>query len=73
MRSIATYKDDFGLAADSKWRSIDLVDTASNFTSASQGEDPSKTFLNSTTLKYAGTNEDATGFARLETLTTSSM
>lgn len=65
MRSIATYKGDFGLAADSKWRSIDLVDTASNFTSASQGEDQSKTFLNSTTLKYAGTNEDATGFARL--------
>lgn len=65
MRSIATYKDDFGLAADNKWRSIDLVDVASKITSASQGEDPSKTFLNSTTIKYAGTNEAATGFARL--------
>lgn len=65
MESIATYKGDFGLAADASWRTIDLLDTASNITSASQGDKPSKTFLNSSTIKYAGTNEAATGFARM--------
>lgn len=65
MESIATYKGDFGLVADAKWLAIDLVDTASNIKSASQGDFPSKTFLNSSTLKYAGNNEAAAGFARL--------
>lgn len=65
MESIATYKDDFGLAADSKFRSIDLLDTASNVKSESQGDKPSRTFLNSLTIKYAGTNEAATGFCRM--------
>lgn len=65
MKSIATYSGDFSLAADATWLSIDLLDTASNITAASQGDKPSKTFLNSATLKYAGNNEEATGFARL--------
>lgn len=65
MESIATYKGDFTLAADAKFLSIDLLDTASNITSSSQGEKPSKTFLNSATIKYAGNNEAATGFARM--------
>lgn len=65
MESIATYKGNFTIAADAKWLAIDLLDTASNITSASQGEKPSKTFLNSATLKYAGNNEAATGFARM--------
>lgn len=65
MESIASYKGDFALVADARWLSIDLLDTASNITSASQGEKPSKTFLNSATLKYAGNNEAATGFARM--------
>lgn len=65
MESIATYKGDFGLAADAKWLYIDLVDTASNIKSASQGDNPSKTFLNSCTLKYPGNNAAAAGFARL--------
>ena len=65
MASIATYDGDFKLAADFKFRTIDLLDTASNITSASQGEKPSKTFLNSCTIKYAGNNEEATGFARM--------
>lgn len=65
MESIATYKGDFALAADAVWLFIDILDTASNVTSASQGDKPSKTFLNSSTLKYAGNNEAATGFARM--------
>ena len=65
MESIAAYKGDFSLAADAKWKRIDILDAASNVTSASQGEYPSKTFLNSSTLKYAGNNEAATGFARM--------
>lgn len=65
MESIATYKGDFSLAADAKFIVIDILDTASNVTSASQGDKPSKTFLNSCTLKYAGNNEAAAGFARM--------
>ncbi len=65
MGKISTYDGDFSLAADSVFLRIDILDTASNVTAASQGEKPSKTFLNSSTLKYAGTNEDATGFARM--------
>ncbi len=65
MKSIAVYKGDFTLAADATFIVIDLLDTASNLTSASQGEKPSKTFLNSSTIKYAGTNEEATGFCRM--------
>lgn len=65
METLAVYKGDFGLAADSKFFKIDILDSASNVTSASQGEKPSKTFVNSTTLKYAGNNEAAAGFARM--------
>ena len=65
MESIATYKGDFALAADAKWLKIDLIDTASNISSASQGEFPSKTFINNATLKFAGNNESASGFARM--------
>lgn len=65
MESIATYKGDFTLVADAKWLAIDILDTASNVTSASQGEKRSKTFINTLTMKYAGNNEKATGFARM--------
>lgn len=65
MESIATYKGDFTLAADAVWLRIDILDTASKISSASQGDNPSKTFLNSSTLKYAGNNEAAAGFARM--------
>lgn len=65
MESIATYKGDFAIAADTKFLRIDLLDTASNIASESQGEDPSKTFVNNATIKYAGNNEAATGFARM--------
>ena len=65
MESIATYEGDFVLEADAVAKRIDILTPASNVTSASQGEKPSKTFLNSSTLKYAGNNAAAVGFARL--------
>ncbi len=65
MESIATYIEDFVLAADKKFFAIDILDTASNIKSESQGSIPSKTFINTLTLKYAGNNAAATGFCRL--------
>lgn len=65
MESIATLSGDFTLAADAKFFSIDILDTASNIKSESQGNIPSKTFLNTLTLKYAGNNAAAAGFCRL--------
>lgn len=65
MRKIATYDGDFKLAADTKFFKIDILTTASNITSASQGEFPNKSFVNTSTLKFAGVGEDATGFCRM--------
>lgn len=65
MESIGTYEGDFVLAADDVAKRIDILTSASNVTSASQGEKPSKTFQNSCTLKYAGNNAAAVGFSRL--------
>lgn len=64
MAELATYKGDFVLAADEKWRALDSLDTKSNVTSESQGDKPSRIALNKSTLKHAGTDEEATGFAR---------
>lgn len=65
MKSIATYSGDFTLAADSSFIRIDVLTLASSLKSESQGDQPSKTFLNTASLKYAGNNEAATGFCRL--------
>lgn len=65
MAAIATLEGDFGIAADAAFFSIDILDIASNIKSESQGTVPSKTFLNTLTLKYAGNNAAATGFCRL--------
>ena len=65
MGKIATYEGNFVLVADAKWRTLDVLTTASNITSASQGEKPSKTFVNSSTLKHAGTSAKVTGFCRM--------
>lgn len=64
MGELATYQGNFVLAADKKWRSLDALDAKSNVTSESQGEKPSRTSLNKSTLKHAGTDEESTGFAR---------
>lgn len=64
MGELATYKGNFVLAADKKWLSLDSLDAKSNVTSESQGDKPSRISLNKSTLKHAGTDEEATGFAR---------
>lgn len=65
MGKLATYVGDFTLAADAKFKVIDLDDSASNVACESQGEKPSKSFLNKATFKHPGKGEVATGFARL--------
>lgn len=65
MAAAATLSGNFELFADVLAIRIDLLDTASNITSASQGEKPSKTFINTLTLKYPGNNEAAAGFCRI--------
>ena len=62
---LAQYAGNFTLAADAKWHSLDLVDGKSNFTSETQGEAPSATFLNKGEFVVGGTDEDVTGFATL--------
>lgn len=64
MAALASYTGNFTLAADKKWMSITVLTAKSNISSETQGETPSKTFLNKATLLYAGTDEDATGFCR---------
>lgn len=64
MGELSTYKGNFVLAADKKWLSLDSLDAKSNVSAESQGEKPSRTSLNKATLKHAGTDEEATGFAR---------
>lgn len=65
MGKLSTYVGDFTLAADAKFKVIDLDDSASNVACESQGEKPSKSFLNKATFKHPGKGEVATGFARL--------
>lgn len=64
MGKLATLDGDFVLAADKKWQYIELLTTKSSINSETQGEKPSPTFLNKATLVHAGTDEEATGFAR---------
>lgn len=65
MADLAVYADDFGYAADAKWRRLDVLTSDSDISSESQGDKPSKTYLNKATLKHSGTGEEATGFCRL--------
>ncbi len=65
MGELGCYKGDFTLVADAKFKVIDLDDSASNVICESQGEKPSKSFLNKATFKHPGKGEEATGFARL--------
>lgn len=64
MGELATYKGNFILAADKKWMALDMLDNKSNVSSEPQGDKPSRIFMNKSTLKHAGTDEEATGFAR---------
>ena len=64
MSALATISEDFVLKADAKWKKIDIVASASNVNSESQGEAPSKTFNNTGAFRYPGNNAAAAAFAR---------
>lgn len=64
MSVLATISDDFVLASDAKWKKIDIIASASNVNSESQGEAPSKTFNNTAAFRYPGNNAAAAAFAR---------
>ena len=64
MGDLATIGDNFVLAADAKWKKIDIVSNASNVNSESQGDAPSKTFNNTGAFKYPGNNAEAAAFCR---------
>lgn len=53
------------LAADSVFQKMDILGNASNLTSASQGETPSKTHLITLTLKSALSDAKSVGFCQL--------
>lgn len=64
MGALATYAGDFVLAADKTWNHLDVLTAESPVSSESQGDMPARSFLNKVTLKHAGVEEEATGFAR---------
>ena len=64
MKKLGQLNGNFVLAADKKWRRIDLVTPQSNVNSESQGDKPSKTFNNTAAFRYPGLNADAVGFCR---------
>ena len=64
MASLATYTGSFELAAEKKWKYIDLIDNKGKIESESQGDFPARTFINKITLVHPETDEEATGFAR---------
>lgn len=65
MDTLSVLDGNFVLSADAKFKVLELDDAASNVSSESQGEYPSKSFLNKATFKHPGKAEEATGFCRL--------
>lgn len=61
---IATYQGSFVLETGKKWLRIDLVTDKGNITYETQGEKPSRTFLNKCTLTHPEGSAAALGFAR---------
>ena len=64
MSALASYSGDFVLAADAKWMRIDLALNKGNIEYETQGEKPSRTFLNKLTVSHPGNSEEALAFAR---------
>lgn len=63
-KDLVTYVGDFTLAADTKWKFIDVLTKKSPVTSEAQGDVPSVTTLNKATLVHPGFEEEATAFAK---------
>jgi hypothetical protein len=64
MAELATYSGNFTLASDKTWLTLESLSTKSAVTTETQGEYPSVTALNKISLKFPGTDEEATGFCR---------
>lgn len=65
MGSIAKYAEgNFTLASDKYWKLIDLTLNKGQITWETQGDKPSRTFLNKAPLEHPEINESAAGFAR---------
>lgn len=64
MESLAIITENFVLATDAVWHRIDIVTSASNVNSESQGDAPSKTFNNTGAFRYPGNNAAAAAFCR---------
>lgn len=59
----AVLAGDFALAADAKWKYIDIIPDKSQLTSEAQGELPSQTQLNKLTAVHPGVGADASAAA----------
>lgn len=64
MKELAVYAGNFTLAADHKWVGVDLTMGKGQIEWGTQGEKPSRTFLNKVTLSHPEIDEDAAAFAR---------
>lgn len=65
MSSLATYKENFVLESDAKWKRLDLVALKSNISSETQGEAPSATILNKGEFIVGGTDADVSGLGSM--------
>ena len=61
LSTIVTATGNFGLAADSKWKELDLTPDASSFQHETQGNPGCKTFNNTLALIAPGTDEEVSG------------
>lgn len=64
MKELAIYQGNFTLAADQKWLCVDLTLNKGVVEWETQGEVPSRTFLNKATLNHPEIDEDAAAFSR---------
>ena len=62
--TFSIYDGSFTLAADKKWMYIDIIDNKGKLESESQGEKPSRTFLNKLSVVHPETDELASSFCR---------
>ena len=64
MNELATYTGNFEMAGDATFHSIQLTLNKGQIEWESQGEKPSRTFLNKATFHHPEVDEDAAAFAR---------
>lgn len=62
---LGSYSGSFALAADKKWQRLDLAYNKGNIECETQGDRPSRTFVNKLTASYPGTSAQAAGFCRV--------